>query len=290
MLGVCKIAHCQCPIKSTRPAIYLPSHYHLPSHDYPRRPCTDMDIRDSLSRLKKKVGRKISSRKREPDGTVDEFGGGRAGETDSLSRPVSRGAAGGGHSRGTNKANTDEQEVRSTGEPTPDVTVHVPARGSADDQGGVEGGIGGGEPSHGYSHPRSDARVTVGSGPSQQGNEVDREKDGGVYPSPSTPSITHIARGPDCMGMSSIHLPSLIVPSDNTGASTIPDHVPDAPRPDERVEPSTAVGTDWKSTASSTAKLLLRWARDSSDAFGPLKSVTAGLCFILQNFEVCPTA
>ena len=43
---------------------------------------------------------------------------------------------------------------------------------------------------------------------------------------------------------------------------------------------------DWKSTVSSSAKLVLRAVRDSSDAFGPLKSVAGGLCFILENSEV----
>ena len=43
---------------------------------------------------------------------------------------------------------------------------------------------------------------------------------------------------------------------------------------------------DWKSTASSSAKLVLRAVRDSADAFGPLKSVAGGLCFILENYEV----
>ena len=42
----------------------------------------------------------------------------------------------------------------------------------------------------------------------------------------------------------------------------------------------------WKSTASASAKLLLRGVRDSADAFGPLKSVAGGLCFILENYEV----
>ena len=42
----------------------------------------------------------------------------------------------------------------------------------------------------------------------------------------------------------------------------------------------------WKSTASSSAKLVLRGVRDSADAFGPLKSVAGGLCFILENCEV----
>ena len=57
----------------------------------------------------------------------------------------------------------------------------------------------------------------------------------------------------------------------------------------ESVEPSAAAdenGSDWKSIVSSTAKLLLRGVRDSADAFGPLKAVAGGLCFILENCEV----
>ena len=44
--------------------------------------------------------------------------------------------------------------------------------------------------------------------------------------------------------------------------------------------------SDWKSAASASAKLLLRGVSSSSDAFGPLKSVAGGLCFILENCEV----
>ena len=44
--------------------------------------------------------------------------------------------------------------------------------------------------------------------------------------------------------------------------------------------------SDWKPTASASAKLILRAVCDSADAFGPLKSVTGGLCFILDNCEV----
>jgi len=57
----------------------------------------------------------------------------------------------------------------------------------------------------------------------------------------------------------------------------------------ESVEPSAAVDenrSDWKTTASASAKLLLRGVRDSADAFGPLKAVAGGLCFILENCEV----
>ena len=41
---------------------------------------------------------------------------------------------------------------------------------------------------------------------------------------------------------------------------------------------------------SATAKLLLRGVRDTADAFGPLKSVAGGLCFILENYEVFPVS
>ena len=55
----------------------------------------------------------------------------------------------------------------------------------------------------------------------------------------------------------------------------------------ESVEPRAANKSGWKPTASSSAKLLLRGVRDSADAFAPLKSVAGGLCFILENCEVC---
>ena len=60
-------------------------------------------------------------------------------------------------------------------------------------------------------------------------------------------------------------------------------------RPDENDEPSAAADknkSSWRSTASATAKLLLRGVNESADAFGPLKSVAGGLCFILDNCEV----
>ena len=41
-----------------------------------------------------------------------------------------------------------------------------------------------------------------------------------------------------------------------------------------------------KSLASSGAKWILRGVNQSADAFGPLKSVAGGLCFILDNCEV----
>ena len=62
----------------------------------------------------------------------------------------------------------------------------------------------------------------------------------------------------------------------NAGESSQPSATPDESKP------------DWKSTASASARLLLRGVRDSADAFPPLKSVAGGLCFILENCEVCP--
>ena len=75
--------------------------------------------------------------------------------------------------------------------------------------------------------------------------------------------------------------------------STVPDNVQEDPRPDESAKPNAAANEnkrDWKSAASAAAKLLLRGVRDSSDAFGPLKSAAGGLCFILENWEVRPTS
>ena len=43
---------------------------------------------------------------------------------------------------------------------------------------------------------------------------------------------------------------------------------------------------DWRSPASSSAKLVLQAVRDSADAFPPLKSVVGSLCSILENCEV----
>ena len=55
---------------------------------------------------------------------------------------------------------------------------------------------------------------------------------------------------------------------------------------DENVGASVVNRPNWGSTASSSAKLVLRAVRDSADAFGPLKSVAGSLCFILDNYEV----
>ena len=55
---------------------------------------------------------------------------------------------------------------------------------------------------------------------------------------------------------------------------------------DENVGASGVNRPGWGSTASSSAKLVLHGVSELSDACGPLKSVTGGLCFILDNYEV----
>jgi hypothetical protein len=73
------------------------------------------------------------------------------------------------------------------------------------------------------------------------------------------------------------------------GTSAVVEHAQEGLHPNEGAKPDAAADekkSDWKSTASATAKLLLRGVRDSADAFGPLKAVAGGLCFILENCEV----
>ena len=83
----------------------------------------------------------------------------------------------------------------------------------------------------------------------------------------------------------------LTVLSRNTGTPDVPDRAPEDVHPNERTQPSAVTNenkSNWKSTLSVSAKLVLRGVRDSADAFGPLKSVAGGLCFILENCEVRP--
>ena len=85
----------------------------------------------------------------------------------------------------------------------------------------------------------------------------------------------------------------LTVLSDIAKPSAIPEQVPEAASPGESAKPGPAASddkSDWGSTAVATAKLLLRGVKDSADAFGPLKSVAGGLCFVLENCEVRSSA
>ena len=77
-------------------------------------------------------------------------------------------------------------------------------------------------------------------------------------------------------------------PTDSTDIPAVSDHGLRVPRPHESAVPSATANEgelDRKSIVS-TAAGLLHIVRDFADAFGPLKSVAGGLCFILENCEV----
>ena len=78
--------------------------------------------------------------------------------------------------------------------------------------------------------------------------------------------------------------------SDKTNNSAVPDHVQRVLSTNEKAPGSTDENTSWTSTASAAAKLILRGVKESADAFGPLKAVAGGLCFILENCEVQPSS
>ena len=244
-----------------------------------------MDIRDSFSRLKKKL--KHPGSKRKPDRTrLDPGAGERVNPAGSLSRPTPHVTVGSGRNQGDSEVNTDGHQSCSKDEsPPPGVPERVPAGESENDQ---EGGEANADGRYLPLHP--DVGVAAGSVPGREGGGVDGEKIGQAYPSPPIPSIAHSGK-PDGTRTWLSQLLPLIVPSDDVDTPTVPDRVPEI-RSNESVEQSATADnnkSDWKSTTSATAKLLLRGVRDSADAFGPLKSVAGGLCFILDNCEVQPS-
>ena len=226
------------------------------------------DIFDSLSKKGRKLKDRLRGRKHKPDRTGANTPGEIADSSGSLLQPEPRIVAG-SHDGEGNRTSTDVQQDHSRDpspqpEPTPaDGGDDARQRGEADvDQKGL---------SKNHSRLDPDVEVVVDSGASQ---EVEQ-----VHPSPSTGE-------PDSTRIFSSQLLYLIVPSDT---STVPDHTSEDVLSTKDAEPNTTVNEnkrDWKSTASETAKLLLRGVNDSADIFPPLKSVTAGLCFILDNCEV----
>jgi len=72
----------------------------------------------------------------------------------------------------------------------------------------------------------------------------------------------------------------------NADTSTVSNRVPEQDSDPNAV--ATENKSNWRSTASGSAKLLLRGVRECADVCGPLKAVTGGLCFILENCEVTP--
>jgi len=136
------------------------------------------------------------------------------------------------------------------------------------------------------SHLYPETEDVAKSGPNREENDDKGKTIAQVNPPTPMASISRIDSGKPLPS-----IPSLIVSSTNTGTCAVPNLTQEAPHPNKS-EPNIAdeKKSGWKSTASATAKLFLRGVRDSADAFGPLKSVAGGLCFILENCEVCSSS
>ena len=259
-------------IKATRlPISYRNHHLHRPDIDIF---ITD-DMRKSLSKLKKDLKHHLGGKKR----TSDKAGANTAEETASssasLTRPDSRVTVRVRDEEGS-RISTDASRAHSrdrSPQPKP-----VQANEGYDNPGGRNADVGEKEVGQRHSRPDPNVEAAAGSGPSQEINRVS-----------STLSVTPIApeQGPDGTRTLSPQQLCLITLLDNADTTVVSDREQQDPRSDENAEPTAnEKKSSWKSTAFATAKLLLRGVRESADAFGPLKSVAGGLCFILENCEV----
>ena len=152
-----------------------------------------------------------------------------------------------------------------------------------------EADVGGGEASQRDSRLHLDVEDVVEGGPSRAGNpdDVEGKEVGRVDLPVSTPSISHGGESGSMQTTSLKFLP-LISSLDNADNSAVSGRIDEVLRPNEsELNAANENGFGrWKSTAHSTAKLLLRGVKESADTFGPLKSVVGGLYFILENCEV----
>ena len=261
-------------IKATRlPISYRNHHLHRPDIDIVN---TD-DMRKSLSKLKKDFKHHLGGKKRASDKAGANAAEETASSSTSLTRPDSHVTMGvrdeEGSGTGTDASGAYSRDLS----PQPKLVQTDEGR---DKTQGRKVDVEEKEVGQRYSRPDPNVEAAAGSGPSQKINRVS-----------STLSVTPIApeHGPDSTWKPPPQQLGLITLLDNADTATVPDRVQQDPRPDQNAEPTTATNekkSSWKSTAFATAKLLLRGVRDSADAFGPLKSVAGGLCFILENCEV----
>jgi len=141
------------------------------------------DIRSSLSKTKKKLKQRLTGRKRKPDGTGANPGEEGADSTSSLPQPGPHVVSDESHARDGDGAKAAGEQAFSTDPPPhPDGPESVPAHGDDDNQEGGEADIDGGEAIQSHSRSHLEVEAAVGSGHSEGL---------GVYPSPSTPSISH---------------------------------------------------------------------------------------------------
>jgi len=138
------------------------------------------DMRDSLSKMKKRVKQRLTGRKRKPDETGANPSGGAADSTTSLPPPDPQVVADESLDRGGDGPNASEEQPFSTDRPLqPGGPESGPAPGSDKDQGGEETGVDVGRANQRYSHPHPD----VGSERSG--------KPEGACPSPPVPPVSH---------------------------------------------------------------------------------------------------
>ena len=161
------------------------------SHIHLRRSDTDMGIRDSLSKLKKKFKPPPTEGKRKPE----KIGADASGERDDFAgspfRPEPHVVAGGSHGEEDNGANVGGLQALIDQLPQPDGPGSVPAREGGTDDGEASVDRGGASQVHPHPRPRSDAGVVVRSGPSGEGDSAGGEKVERVHPSLSAPPIPH---------------------------------------------------------------------------------------------------
>ena len=158
------------------------------SHNHLRRSDVDMDIRDSFTKLKKKVKKvgHLGSR-RKPDRTGPDDDGEGIDLADPLPRPgthvVTGDREGSESEAGGRQASSTEQP------PQPDELVPVPASGSNYEQG--EAVVDGNKASLMCLHPHQGVGIGAGSGPSQERDGAEGEEDEEFYSCSSNPSTPH---------------------------------------------------------------------------------------------------
>ena len=229
------------------------------------------DVRKSLSNLKKDFKRRLGSKKRAPDRAGADTAGERVSSSASLLRPDSRVVAS-GH---------NEEEIsisrNVSSAPSRDPSPMPAEEGGRNDPQRTEVDVDEKEGGQRDSRPDPDIGVAAGSEPDSE--------DKPLLPVTPVPPFQE----PDGAWTLSPQLLRLIIPLRNADTPVVPDHAQKELLPDENTKSDAATSekkSNWRATAYATAKLLLRGVRDSADAFGPLKSVAGGLCFILENCEV----
>ena len=236
------------------------------------------DIRKSFSKLKKDFEHRVGGKKRAADTAGANADGETPGSSLSLARPESRVSAS-GRGEEESRIGTDASQAHSR-DRSPQ-TKAIQADEGRDGPHGREADVSEKGASRSLLRLGPDVGDAAGSRPSR---EIKRGS------SPLVVSSVSPKPEPDSTLTASPQQLCLITLSDNANIPAVPDRVQEDPRPDGNAEPNTAANekkSSWKSTAFATAKLLLRGVRDSADAFAPLKSVAGGLCFILENCEVC---